>query len=158
MDKMTVAAALDRIIYDDPETFRKEDAEFLRDIIPIQRKRWFGASISAKMPGGTTSGHAAGIGNVEMKDDGKEFNAEYGTDQCIRVGQYKLSRDSEGIQIWQMMTDQSDDEPKGALLAFTQFGMPAELMVFAPYRMRIPLLVGSISFQRQGWKPWKVVV
>ena len=152
MDKLSVAAVLDRIV---SAEFDAADGRLLAALIPEGRQRLFGACIAAKMPGGTTSGSAAGVGGVDLRNDDREFKAEVGADDFVRVGQYKLLRDSDGIEIWQVMTDELDGEPKGALLRLDRAGEPTALLMFAPKRLRIPFLIGSLILQRQGWKDWK---
>ncbi|UEM18485.1 hypothetical protein JL100_015295 [Skermanella mucosa] len=155
MDKLTVAAVLDRIVFAEPDTFDAADGRLLAALIPERRRRLFGASIAAKMPGGTTSGSAAGVGSVDLKNDDREFTAEVGADDFVRVGQYKLLRDRDGIEIWQVMSDTLDDEPKGALLRLDSAGEPTALLMFAPRRLRLPFLIGNLILQRAGWRDWK---
>lgn len=158
MDKLTVAATLDRIIYSSPDTFSIDDAKLLHNIIPMQKKSPFYVFFRMPSPGGHTTGHAAGIGNIDLKESSREFKAEYGADKLIRIGQYKLSRDRAGIQITRMMSREEDDSHERALLTFTPSGDPLTLKFQVPHEIIIPLIVFNIKMGVYRWVDWKFPV
>lgn len=158
MDKLTVAAALDRIIYGSPDTFSIDDAELLHNVIPVQKKSPFYVFFRMPKPGGSATGHAAGIGNIDLKEDSRDFKAEYGQDKVIRIGQYKLSRDKAGIEITRMMATEETDGHERALLTFTPTGEPTALKFQVPHEIVIPLIIFNIKMGVYRWTDWKFPV
>lgn len=155
MDKLTVTAAIDRIIYGDPKFFLIEDAKLLAEVVPRQKRSWFGMSLKGKSTGGKSAGHAAGVGNVSLDDDPKEFKAEVGGNKFTRIGQYKIRHFKDGIEIWKMMADPFDPNAHAALLEYEKNGEPKSLKSFSPRSIVIPIPYCRISFLIDDWAAWK---
>src|SRR5215831_18769145 len=70
-DRFHLAATVDRLIYGDEETFRTEDALTVLDAMPKPTWRRFLPDIGFEMksPGRSSSGAAAGFGNVTVRGE-----------------------------------------------------------------------------------------
>ena len=156
-DRMVVAAALDRILYDDAERFSAEDARLVRRLIPLTRTSWLSLGFRAETQGPSVGGEAAGIGSVDMEGDRKVVEGSVGDGDEWRCGQYKISNYGDGLEIWQVMSNEFDEEPKGARLEFEAAG-PTRLLFFRPRDVAIPIPFTKyhVGLRLGGWGPWKV--
>jgi hypothetical protein len=97
-------------------------------------------------PGGSTRGHAAGVGDVEIKDD-KRRKVRLSTEDCgmVRTGQWKLVRTGRDIEINQV----SDNGPlaRSVQLVFNRRGAPREMLQMVDRRCG-SIVIGS-------FRPWK---
>ncbi len=156
-ERMVVAAALDRILYDDPERFAAEDARLVRDLIPHTRISWLSLGFRAETQGPSVGGEAAGVGSVDMEGDRKVVEGSVGDGDQWRCGQYKISNYGDGLEIWQVTSNEFDEEPKGARLEFAA-GTPCRLLFFRPRDVAIPIPFTRyhVGLRLGGWGPWKV--
>lgn len=157
-DAFRIAAALDRILYDEPETFRAEDAEYLRRVVPRYNRSRFAILGRFSRTGGSTRGYAAGHGNVSMDEGEKHSGFSLGGDRITRVGQYKLTHDRSGLEIRQVMDDEWSDDERCARLVFTPEDRAEGLEVLSPRQIRVPLPLLEIVLCKVAWRPWKVPV
>src|SRR4051794_26072756 len=126
VDRFVVAATVDRLIYDNETTFSVEDARVLLDAVPHKRSPWIQLGVAGKMSGGSSRGFAAGVGDLQIKDDTeRQFQYSTGSDAYTRAGQWKLmwigKRTRQYIEIEQVMADATDDG-RGALICFDTAG------------------------------------
>ncbi|WP_247887350.1 hypothetical protein [Azospirillum sp. SYSU D00513] len=156
-DRLVVAAALDRILYDDPERFAAEDARLVRGIIPNARTSWLRLGFRAESRGPGMSGQAAGVGQVDMQDEKRVVEKGMGEGPLWRCGQYKISNHGTDLEVWQVMSDEFAEEPKGARLEFGPTGEPRALSFFQPrdIELRIPFTKYAIGVRLGGWQEWK---
>lgn len=156
-DRYVVAAALDRILYDDPDRFSAEDARLLRGMIPRTRTPWLRLGFRAESQGPSVTGQAAGVGQVDMDGDKKVREGSVGLATVWRCGQYKISNHGDDLEIWQVMSDEFAEEPKGARLEYGSGGAPERLTFFQPrdLELRIPFTGIAVGLRLGGWQPWK---
>ena len=157
-DRFVIAAALDRILYDDPDHFAADDARLLRRMIPRTRTPWLRLGFRAESQGPSMSGQAAGVGDVKMDGDKKVVEGGVGESPVWRCGQYKISNHGDDLEIWQVMSDEFAEEPKGARLEFGPTGAPERLTFFQPrdLELRIPFTSFAVGLRLGGWQPWKL--
>src|SRR5271165_3533698 len=127
-DRFVVAAAVDRLIYGDDTTFSVADAQLLLDALPRKRSPWIQLGVAGKMSGGSSRGFAAGVGDVEIKEDrDRQFEYTTGSDAYTRAGQWKLmwigKRTRQYVEIEQVMAD-ATEEGRGALICYEAAGTP----------------------------------
>lgn len=156
-DRMVIAAALDHILYDDPDQFAREDARTVRRLIPHSRSAWLRLGFRAETRDRPMKGEAAGVGDVRMEGDKKVVEGNVGESAAWRCGQYKIANHGGDLEIWQVMSDEFAQEPKGARLEFDASGEPERLTFFQPrdIELRIPFTSFAIGVRLGGWQPWK---
>jgi len=156
-DRLVVAATLDRILYDDPDRFLPEDALTVRRLIPHSRSSWLRLGFRAERQGSSMKGEAAGVGDVRMEGDKSVVEGNLGESTVWRCGQYKISNHGGDLEIWQVMSDEFAQEPKGARLEFDAAGRPERLTFFQPrdIELRIPFTSFAVGVRLGGWQPWK---
>jgi len=156
-DRILLSALADRLIFGHPDTFSADDARELARLLPYTR-RWHsfitnglpGFSGKMKLPGSSSAGFAAGVGQVSIKDGGRSFEIDSRGRSIVRAGQWKLSRRGRAIEIEQVMSDDMD-EGRTAMLAIYP-GDVMEMRLLAQVTLSIgPLHIGFARF-----RPWKV--
>ncbi|MBI0433671.1 hypothetical protein [Roseomonas sp. KE0001] len=162
-NRFLLAAVVDRIIYGQEDTFRREDAcELLRQMPAPHPLRLLRLPIEFKaqgsMPGRRMSGSAAGLGDVSVDGDRRSFAYDSQAGRTVRVGQWKLQhtagfrealRGQALIEIVQMVGE-AGREGRSAVLAY-QRGEPVELRGF---RQNVKS-IGLFSFIVSRSVPWK---
>jgi hypothetical protein len=155
-ERIVLSALADRLIFGDPETFSPDDAQELARLLPDMR-RWHsfitdwlpGFSGKVKLPGSSSAGFAAGVGQVSVDEEGRSFEYSSAGKRIVRAGQWKLHRRGYTIQIEQVMSDDMD-EGRTAMLIFHP-GEEMELQLLAQAMISLgPLHVGVAQF-----RPWK---
>jgi hypothetical protein len=160
-DRFLIAATVDRLIYGDDTTFSAADARVLLDALPRKKSPWIQVGVAGKMSGGGSSrGFAAGIGDVEIKDEKtRQFQYATGGDAYTRAGQWKLmwipKRTRQYIEIEQVMSD-ATDEGRGALLSYQTDGVPVRMDI--RFNRSFRLFWSPVVIMFPGWKPWKTPV
>ena len=151
VDRLLIAAIVDRLIFGSDTTFQVADAMALTRLLPRDARtgflgRFFGLGLEASFPGGSTRGHAAGVGNVEIRDD-KPRTVKFATDAsgAIRAGQWKLRWAGRHVEIDQV-TDVGPDA-RSVRLMFDRGGAPMQ-MVQMVHRQFGPFMIGAY----QAWK------
>jgi hypothetical protein len=151
VDRFLLAALVDRLVSDTEATFAVSDALQLAQLLPREARasffgRFFGAGIQADISGGSTRGHAAGVGDVEVRDDRpRTLRLSTGERGVVRAGQWKLRWAGRHVEI-----DQVADVgpmPRSARLVFNRDGTPRELVQLG-YQKFGPLVIGTL-------RPWK---
>ena len=157
VDRLLIAAVVDRLIYDDPETFSAEDARTLLAALPRKRVPWIEIGAKGKVSGGSARGFAAGVGNVKVEDpEARKFDVSSSSDAYTRAGQWKLlrydRRTGTHVEIEQVMADPTD-EGRGARLRYAPGGVPLAMDLRIVRNVR--LLFTWFILQIPGWRPWK---
>jgi len=150
-DRFHLAATVDRLIYGDEETFRTEDALTVLDAMPKPTWRRFLPDIGFEMksPGRSSSGAAAGFGNVTVR--GEDRHVEFDSRGYIRVGQWKLSRGHRYIDIEQVAADSLDDG-RSARINFTIRWNVIDMEIKVASYWPLP---GGVGIQIGKFVPWK---
>lgn len=156
-DRFQVAAAVDRLIYGNEETFDPADARLLLAQLPRKASPWIQLGVAGKVSGGSRRGYAAGVGDVKIKDDkDRQFEFHSAGDAYTRAGQWKLmwigKRGRQYVEIEQVMAD-ATDEGRGALVSYTADGEPLGMDMRINRSFRI--LWSPVVVVIPGWKAWK---
>ncbi len=157
-DRFLIAATVDRLIYGDDTTFSAEDARVLLDQLPRRSSPWFQFGIAGKMSGGSTRGFAAGVGDMQIKDEkDRQFQYNSAASAYTRAGQWKLmwigKRRRQYVEIEQVMAD-ATDEGRGALICYAADGQPLRMDI--RFNRSFRLFWSPVIVVIPGWKPWKV--
>ena len=160
IDRLLIAATVDRLIYASDTTFLAEDARLLLSALPAKRVPWIEVGAKGRMSGGSARGFAAGVGNVRIDDDRKRrFDVSSAADAYVRAGQWKLlclhRRRGALVEIEQVMADPID-EGRGARLRFSPAGAPVGMDLRTV--RSIKLLFSVLIMQVPTWRPWKIPV
>lgn len=153
MDKFQLAATVDRLIYEDDDTFKADDAIALLAELPKPTWRQFLPHLIFRMStvGKSAQGFAAGVGNASIREEGGSF--EFDSRGAARVGQWKLRRTWRSIEIEQMASDESD-EGRSALVRFSVRWMPLSMDILVQKEISLAPFC-SVVFGR--YVPWKSV-
>ncbi len=156
IDRFLIAAVTDRLIYDSETVFDPADALVLLDALPYRKNASWLFGISGKMPGGSTEGYAAGLGNAKAEDNkDRTFEFSTGKDAWTRAGQWKLmrfrKRGAQYVEIQQVMAD-IEDKGRGARIHYSADGTPTAMDI--QDSREFGLL--NISVVIPAWRPWKV--
>jgi hypothetical protein len=159
-DRFVIAATVDRLIYGDDATFNADDARLLLDILPRKRSPWIQLGVAGKMSGGSSRGFAAGVGDVQIKDDqDRQFQYTTGDGAYTRAGQWKLmwigKRARQYVEIEQVMSD-ATDEGRGALICYEADGTPIRMDI--RFNRSFRLFWSPVVLMFPGWKPWKTPI
>jgi hypothetical protein len=157
VDRLLITAVVDRLIYDDAETFSAEDARTLLAALPRKRVPWIEIGAKGKVSGGSARGFAAGVGNVKVEDpEARKFDVSTSSDAYTRAGQWKLlrydRRAGTHVEIEQVMADPTD-EGRGARLRYAPGGVALGMDIRTVRNVR--LLFTWFILQIPGWQPWK---
>jgi hypothetical protein len=157
IDRLLIAAVVDRLIYGSDTTFQAEDARRLLDVLPRKRVPWLEIGAKGHVSGGSAQGFAPGVGNVRVDDDRKrKFDVSTAADAYVRAGQWKLlcipRRRGALVEIEQIMADPLD-EGRGARLRYSPVGVPEAMDIRVVHSIR--LLFSWLIVQVPGWRPWK---
>jgi hypothetical protein len=150
-DRFLIAAVVDRLMFGAETTFGAGDARQLAQLLPHEARsgwlgRFLGLGIEAGISGGSTRGHAAGVGDVEIRDN-KPRTVKLSTEDrgTVRAGQWKLRWSGRHIEIDQV----ADVGPlaRSARLMFDRADAPVG-MVQMVNREFGPFVIGT-------YRPWK---
>ncbi len=154
--RLVLSALADRLVFGDPDTFDPADARELASLMP--RLSWWGRWLSGwlpdvrvkgEMPGTSSAGFAAGVGNVSVGGDRLKFDIDSQGRRIVRAGQWKLSWAGNSIEIEQVMADGMDDG-RSALVRF-KGGEPVGMDLLATKDVTF----GVFTFSRAVFNPWK---
>jgi hypothetical protein len=156
--RLLLSALADRLVFGDPDTFDPADARELASLMPPSSwsARWLGDwvpefRVKGEMPGSSSAGFAAGVGNVSVGGDRLTFDLDSHGRRIVRAGQWKLSWSGQSIQIEQVMADNLEDG-RTALVKF-RGGAPIGMDLLATTDMTI----GVFTFTRAVFNPWKTL-
>ena len=156
-DRLLIAATVDRLIYGSETHFDVEDARLLLDLLPRLRSPWFEFGVRGKFSGGSSRGFAAGVGDVQVEDNERQFDYSSANDAYTRAGQWKLlwlsRRRQQFIEIEQVMADAAD-EGRGARIDYAADGTPLSMNIRINHSFR--LLWSPVVLVFPGWADWKL--
>jgi len=156
-DRFVLAATVDRLIFGSETHFSADDARLVLGALPRRRVGWFQLGIKGKFSGGSTSGIAAGVGDVRIDDKDRSFEYATDADRQVRVGQWKLMwigrRGAQYVEIEQVMAD-ATDEGRGALIHYDLSGRPVGMDIRTV--KSFSLFWSPVVIMIPGWKPWKL--
>lgn len=166
-DLFQLTAIVDRMIYGGSDTFSAEDArELLRMLPPPSPLRLLLRSpitmkVNGSMPGGSVTGHAAGVGDVSVGRGDRTLGYDSRSGATIRAGQWKLRhtarfrdamRGKVFIEIEQAVAGRRV-EGTTATLSFLR----GEPLALNQYRQR-EVMFGPFAVGAAVRVPWKVPV
>ncbi|RYG57974.1 MAG: hypothetical protein EON60_13935 [Alphaproteobacteria bacterium] len=166
-ERYEINALLEELIENGPDTFDVAKAQRLIALVPLTQNTNTFEFITSQREDSTT-GHAAGVGDVEIKGETKQKQKLLlGTDELHRVGGYKLRHNTRrnlgSIDIELMWADtELDASGQKASLVYRQPDVPQDLLIyragFRHIRLRIPftkIVLYEFSFGFGTYYPWK---
>jgi hypothetical protein len=162
-DRFILTAIVDRIIFEEEQTFREADAEELLHILPPP-SLWrhirlpVAMTVKGSITGSQTESYAAGVGNVSVPEQTKIFEFDSRSGRTVRVGQWKIRhvagfwaalRGLVKIEIEQVATDGGLDG-KAATMEYAG-GRPVRLLQQVPQSGEF----GQYIVTRVMSVPWK---
>lgn len=157
IDRFQFAAIVDRLIYGAEETFERNDAVALYNLVPKELRRggglaeWFQFSAKGRVSGRGMSGAAAGGGTVQLPDEQKSFELDSAGRRVIRAGQWRLYPGRDAIEIEQVMATEID-EGKSARIMFRN-GEPLRMELME----RRLFSLGFVAFGYGAYRQWKAL-
>ena len=156
-DRFLIAATVDRLIYDSETTFSAEDARTLLEALPRKRAPWFQFGFRGKFSGGSTTGFAAGVGDVRIESDKeRQLNYDSTKDSSTRAGQWKLlymrQFGRQYVEIEQVMADSMEDG-RAALLCYEGDDTPFRMDIRVS--RSFSLFWTPVVIVIPAWKAWK---
>jgi hypothetical protein len=129
--RLEAHALLDRLTMDG-QTFSREDARRLIALIPVSPRRRFSFTGLFQGRGPGPRGRAAGVGDVELNEEGKERRVSWNAPPSYRIGGYVVihtpgqilielmwiaTRDDLSGQSCQLLYDERTGEPRAMELS-----------------------------------------
>ncbi len=150
--RLEAHAIIDRLVMDGP-TFAADDARRLIDLVPVapSSRISFKGSFRGRGPG--FKGHAAGVGDVEMKGEAKEKTLTLNVPTSHRIGGYVVTHTPGAVDI-ELMWGETRADQSGqscSLIYDVSTGEPQEMRLAA--QKSLTLLF--ITFNYVSFIPWK---
>lgn len=153
--RLEANALIDRLVAAGSDTFDPAEASRLLDLIPCERRhRWFAFSLRGQVPGGSTKGHAAGVGTAEMENDGRSIKVNFNGDRIWRIGGYKVTHRPGEMAIGLMM-DVNPLTAEECFLVYREQNKPLRLELETQRGFTLPLGKFSFEFSIPGRQIWK---
>lgn len=153
--RLEANALIDRLVADDIDTFDPAEASRLLELVPCERRRrWFAFSLRGQLPGGTTKGHAAGVGTAEMENDGWSIEVNFNGDLVWRIGGYKVTHRPGEMTIGLMM-DVNPLTAEECFLVYRDQNKPLLLELATERGFTLPLWRFSFELSIPGRQIWK---
>ena len=151
-ERLEANAILDRLV-SSGETFDRADAKRLIALIPAKRRRTRLSLIGkVSKSGGNFNGHAAGVGDVNLKEADKEKKASLNELPEHRIGGYVVTHEPGSIEIKLMWADTYEDQSgKACELTYDLKGEPEELQLLQVKTLNLILL----KLRYFSYAPWK---
>lgn len=150
--RLETNALIDRLLVPG-ETFSRDEAHRLIDLIPVAPKKRVSFTGTFTSEGSSTKGHAAGIGDVEIKDGKNEKRVDFNRPVEHKVGGYVVTH-MPGKMLIELMWSGTKLDQSGQLCLLTY-----EKRTREPREMRISvqktLYLFIFSFSWIGFAPWK---
>ncbi len=96
--RLEANAVLDRLVADG-STFLRNDARRLIELIPVTPSSRFAFKGIFKGPGSSLRGHSPGLGDVDLKEEGKEKKNTLNVPASHRIGGYVVTHTPGSINI-----------------------------------------------------------
>jgi len=150
--RLEAHAIIDRLVMDGP-TFSADDARRLINLIPIapSSRISFKGSFRSRGPG--FKGHAAGIGDVEMKGEAKEKTLTLNVPASHKIGGYVVTHTPGSIDIELMWRETRADQTgqSCSLIYDISTGEPQEMLLAAQRSLTLLFL----TFNYTSFVSWK---
>ena len=150
--RLILSALAERLIYGDEDTFSRQDALDLAELLPglgwlARLAEWLPyVRVRGSLPGAAAAAFAAGVGNTSMSGAKTTFDRSR---RVVQAGRWKLHRTGVGIEIEQVVASDAD-EGWYARVEFKR-GKPVGLTLLAVVEVsRGPLMTANGRF-----RPWK---
>ncbi|WP_192926385.1 hypothetical protein [Microvirga tunisiensis] len=150
--RLEAHAILDRLTMDG-QTFSREDAKRLIALIPVTPRRRFSFTGLFQGRGPDFRGRAAGVGDVELREEGKERRVSWNTPESHRIGGYTVSHTPGQILIDLMwIATREDLSGQSCQLVYnTETGEPRAMEI----SVQRALTVFVIRLAYISYVPWK---
>jgi hypothetical protein len=150
--RLEANAIIDRLVADG-QTFSREDARRLIDLIPVTANSRFSFKGSFKGPGSGIKGHAAGVGDIEMKGETREKQVSLNTPTSHKIGGYIVTHTPGHIAIDLMWSDTKGDKTGQSCSLIYDLGTkePEEMHI----AQQKTLAIFFLSFAYISYVPWK---
>ena len=150
--RLEAHALIDRLVADG-DTFAPSDARRLIALLPQTKSTRFSVTGRFKGRGGRVKGHAAGIGPVEMKGEGREKRISLNAPAIHRIGGYEVTHTPGHIGI-ALLWHQSRLDRSGQSCALVYDAVTGEPQEMRIARQRtVQLLFLSLSYV--SYAHWK---
>jgi len=154
VDRFTIAALVDRLIYGAEMHFDQNDAITLYKTIPPEMLRgglsdWFQVSAKGSVSYGNMAGSSPGHGEIRVPTDGSSFDFDSAGRRVVRAGQWKIYAKRNRLEIEQVMAS-GNDEGRVARIDY-QRGMPVRMEILG----HKVLSLGFIKLTLGVFRPWK---
>lgn len=140
----------------DGETFDRADADRLREILPPSAEaRFFSFKSRYSGPGTRLSGHAAGLGDVSMRQD-VDWSA--GRDNGVRIGSWLVTRHKHAVEIADMWAETNFGKPNQTCRVVYRGGTAVRMDMEQPRTVSVPLPFTKARMHLSiggFWAPWK---
>jgi hypothetical protein len=150
--RLEAHAIIDRLVTDDP-TFSADDARRLIELIPVAPSTRISFKGSFKSRGSGFKGHAAGIGDVEMKGEAKEKTFTLNLPASHKIGAYVVTHTPGSVDI-ELMWGETRVDHTGqscSLIYDASTGEPREMRI----AVQKSLTILFITFNFVSLVPWK---
>ena len=150
--RLEAHALLDRLTMDG-KTFSREDARRLIALIPVTPRRWFSFTGLFQGRGPGLRGRAAGIGDVELDEEGREKRVSWNAPSSYRIGGYVLTH-TPGQIVIELMWIATREDLSGQscqLLYEAETGEPKAMEIAV--QKTLTLLVVRLAYI--SYAPWK---
>ncbi|MCB8823314.1 hypothetical protein [Microvirga rosea] len=150
--RLEANAIIDRLVMDGA-TFSSNDARRLIELIPVAPSTRLSFKGSVKSRGSGFKGHAAGIGDVEMKGETKEKTLSLNVPTSHKIGGYIVTHTPGSIGV-ELMWGETQPDQTGqscSLVYDVKTGEPQEMLLAS--QKSLSLLFFTFSYV--SFVPWK---
>ena len=150
--RLEAHALLDRLTAPGP-TFAREDALRLIQLIPVQASRRFTFTGVFRGRGPGMRGRAAGVGDVEFKEEGREKQVSWNAPASHKIGGYVVTHTAGQISVELMWSETREDQSgESCMLDYDPAtGEPREMRI----SVQKTLALLFIRFAYVTYVPWK---
>jgi len=135
----------------DGDTFEPQDAADLIRLVPVTPYKWWGGGIDWTLPGGSSTGTAAGIGDVSIRNEDRK--GYVGTAPGgHRVGGYRIEHNPGRVLVALMWADTKDEDGQKFILNYdpkTNRATRMEIAYMAGFK------IGLLLTKWERWRRWK---
>jgi hypothetical protein len=150
--RLEAHAIIDRLVMDGP-TFSAADARRLIELIPVAPSSRISFKGSFKSRGSGLKGHAAGVGDVEMRGEAKENTFTLNLPTSHKIGAYVVTHTPGSVDI-ELMWGETRADHTGqscSLIYDISTGEPREMRI----AVQKSLTMLFITFNFVSLVPWK---
>jgi hypothetical protein len=150
--RLEAHAIIDRLVRDG-RTFAADDARRLIALVPVAPSSRISFKGSFRSRGSGFKGHAAGVGDVEMKGEAKEKTLTLNVPASHRIGGYVVTHTPGSVDIELMWRETRADQTgqSCALIYDVSTGEPQEMRLASQKSLTLLFL----TFNYVSFIPWK---